>query len=160
MSLLTPTPSGVSTIYGQWAVHITIAQGAGGKVFSATNSRGELVAVKRLSAKVSTTRTIKRERRSLERLTALSKEHSFSGIIRLIEVIDVGGAMSPDKDYIFVPSPLCQTTLDQYIQSEKRQLGGTFSIRPWRFSIQFYKACTFFTAIAGCMAISSQRISD
>lgn len=126
-SLLTPTPSGVTTVYGQWVVHTAIAQGAGGKVFSATNSRGKLVAVKRLSVKVSTKRTIEREIASLEQLTALSNEHSFSGIIRLIEVIDVGGATSPDKDYIFVLSPLCQTTLDQYIRNEKRRLGTNIS---------------------------------
>ncbi|KAH8696776.1 kinase-like domain-containing protein [Phaeosphaeriaceae sp. PMI808] len=126
-SALTPTPSGASTVYGQWTVHVAIAQGTCGKVFSATNSRGKLVAVKRLSAKVSTARTIERERRSLERLTALSNEQNFSRIVKLIEVIDVGGATSPDKDYVFVLSPLCQSTLDQYIKSEKQRLGGNIS---------------------------------
>ncbi|KAH8695850.1 hypothetical protein GQ44DRAFT_832551 [Phaeosphaeriaceae sp. PMI808] len=128
-SALTPTPSGPSTVYGQWTVHVVIAQGSGGKVFSASNSYGKLVAVKRLSATISAKAAIEKEERALKSVTAVSDKHNFDGIIKLIEVIDVGGEKSPDKDCIFVLGPLCKSTLHAYIgdAKERQRLGADIS---------------------------------
>jgi serine/threonine protein kinase len=91
---LTPTPKMQSRTLGEWTIGSSLGRGTFGKVYSATNSKGGLVAIKIVDRNSRTEGEVEREIKVMDELTKLVKSQGIkesSPILCLQEVIYTGG---------------------------------------------------------------------
>jgi hypothetical protein len=90
---LTPTPAGTFRTFGSWTVGPSLGKGTYGRVFSATNSKGEIVAIKVVERGQRTVRQVNREIHVLQELQKLSEVNKGdrNRVVRLKESIFQNG---------------------------------------------------------------------
>lgn len=86
---LTPTPSTTFRTFGNWTISNSLGKGTYGKVFSATNSKGEVVAIKVVDRSQRTIQQVNSEIQVLKELQGLSEanEGDRNRVVRLNETI-------------------------------------------------------------------------
>lgn len=89
---LTPTPQSQSRTLGEWTICSSLGRGTFGKVYSATNAKGQLVAIKIVDRTSRTKREVEREIKVMGELTKLAKSQGQSdSILCLLDVIYTNG---------------------------------------------------------------------
>lgn len=113
----TPTPARVRSRIGQWTVSKQLGRGAHGKVYSATNSAGSVVAIKTMSH---TTRA-RNIAVTLEKITSLAVVDNCIHVLRLLETIPTlsphASTNTPTHEVNFVLQPAVAYTLSEYSSS-------------------------------------------
>ncbi|KAI1977923.1 hypothetical protein LOZ53_003418 [Ophidiomyces ophidiicola] len=91
---LTPTPSTSLQDFGHWTLMASLGSGTYGKVFSGTNSKGEIVAVKIITRDTKNVQELSRGIKALREIQNLPEIHAGdnSRILHLREVIYQDGA--------------------------------------------------------------------
>ncbi|KAI0543636.1 kinase-like domain-containing protein [Xylaria curta] len=111
-----PTPYRVKRTIGQWTLNAPLGKGSFGRVYLASNSKNEVVAVKFMqrNSNPGSARAIENEISTCQRLTAaLAQELGNSGrVVQLKEMFDLG----------LVLEPMTPLTLDKLIGN--RTMGG------------------------------------
>lgn len=89
---LTPTPAETSRTLGAWSILKPLGRGAQGRVFSASNTKGEIVAIKIVERSRKTISQVNSEIQVLEELQKLSEIHEGDRkrVLRLREAIFQG----------------------------------------------------------------------
>ena len=112
MYSLTPTPSAQTRTLGEWTLCSNLDFGTFGKVYSATNSKGRLVAIKVVNRTSCTAQEVQRETKVLRQLTDLARAEAVDQrphVLWLMEVIYTGptgsevfqGGQFEDVAYVF-----------------------------------------------------------
>jgi len=88
---LTPTPAGKPWVFGDWTIIQSLGQGSSGRVYSATNSKSQLVAIKFIEGSRRTAR-VQVEVQTHRQLTELAKTGNNGGrLLQLLEVVYQNG---------------------------------------------------------------------
>ncbi|KAK2873806.1 hypothetical protein FQN49_002052 [Arthroderma sp. PD_2] len=120
---ITPTPSRTFRCFGQWTMSNSLGKGAYGKVSSATNSKGEVVAIKVVVRRQWSVRQICEEIRILQEIQKLSEVHEGDRerVVRLKEAIYQNGeeAYTPSvfEEVALVLEPAVSATFANIISS-------------------------------------------
>ncbi|KAI9682560.1 MAG: hypothetical protein M1822_006858 [Bathelium mastoideum] len=119
--VLTPTPSGQARVIGQWTLGISLGKGSFGRVFAATNSKSELVAIKIIEWSKKRTQA-NDEIRVLEHLQNLSNYKDFEGrLVHLKDIIYQNGEgnyhSTAFQEIALVLEPACTRTFENLISN-------------------------------------------
>ena len=115
-----PTPRRDTRAIGQWTLGGPLGKGSAGKVFLASNSKNQVVAVKIMERNSKSAGAVDTEIARCRDLTALAHERDDNGgIVRLKETIDPGEETSSFStafdDVALVLEPMTPQTLDDLV---------------------------------------------
>ncbi|KAH5618102.1 hypothetical protein HBI23_248450 [Parastagonospora nodorum] len=117
----TPTPGRAESRIGQWTVSKQLGRGAHGKVYSATNSDGGVVAIKTMSH----TKRAEKIAETLANITRLAKADGCIHVLYLLETIPTvslhASTNTPTPEVNFVLQPAVAFTLSEYSSSSSIQ---------------------------------------
>ncbi|KAF2007159.1 kinase-like protein [Amniculicola lignicola CBS 123094] len=132
---LTPIPAQQTQSIGRWTLAKELGKGVAGKVYSATNSSGTVVAIKVVERNKKSAEAIQREINTLKVLTQEAKEVGCRNIILLEEVIgDVASnAALVFQDISLVFTPAAYYTMETVIASNE----------PFKRRMQFFQQLLF-----------------
>ena len=130
ISSITPTPTGRPRIFGGWTLGRSLGRGGFGKVYTATNSRNEIAAIKVQERVSKTAYQIGQEVRVLRSLKELSEREDDEGrLVRLRDVIyenETGEHTSTKfEDVAFVLEPAVENDFTDLINIAARQRSQT-----------------------------------
>ncbi|KAF1999186.1 kinase-like protein [Amniculicola lignicola CBS 123094] len=115
---MTPTPHALLRTIGQWALGKNLGKGAAGKVYSAVNDRGEVVAIKHVSNTRRTAQSVSDEVQTLRSLTHEARQADYKHILALKELLpdNIEQNLTTDtfQDVYMVLTPACPRTLADY----------------------------------------------
>ena len=121
-----PTPQQATRTIGQWTLSDSLGKGTAGRVFLASNSKNEVVAVKIMEFNSRSAKSVRKEISQFQKLKALAEECDDSGrLVRLKEMIGSTERTSlPDsafEDVALVLEPMTPQILEYIIG--KRSMG-------------------------------------
>ena len=117
-----PTPQRSTRTFGQWTLSDALGKGTAGRVFLASNSKNEVVAVKIMERNSKSATKINNEITRYHQLTDLAEMHNDGGrVVRLKQVIDPReGSSSPSnsfEDVALVLEPMTPQILEDLIRT-------------------------------------------
>jgi serine/threonine protein kinase len=120
---LTPTPAQQTQSIGQWTLSKELGKGGAGKVYPATNSSGDVVAIKVVERNKMSTAAVRTEINNMKSLTREAKKDACMRISLLEEVI---GDMTSEitvtfRDIALVLKPAAYHTMGSIITSNQPQ---------------------------------------
>lgn len=123
---LTPTPAGQARTIGSWTFNASLGRGAFGKVFTATNSRNHVVAIKIVERNSKTANEVEHEIQVLQDLKRLAETENDEGrLVRLRETIYQDGKQeyksASFEDVALVFEPAAESDFTQLIDTAANQ---------------------------------------
>ncbi len=123
-----PTPLSQTRTIGPWTLGDPLGKGAVGRVYLASNTQNEVVAIKVVERNTRTVRSVGREIDVLRRLTLLAQEHGEEGrLVRLKDALYPRGVAefnsgSTDFDEVaLVLEPMTPRTFDHLIANDSNR---------------------------------------
>ena len=123
-----PTPLSQTRTIGPWTLGEALGKGAVGRVYFASNTQNEIVAIKVVERNKKTVRSVDREIDVLRRLTSLAQEHGEEGrIVRLKETLYPKGVAEFDsgstifEEVALVLEPMTPGTFDHLIANDSNR---------------------------------------
>ena len=117
-TFLMPTPQQNTRTIGQWTLSDPLGKGTSGRVFLASNSKNETVAIKMIEYTSRTAETVNREIAQCEKLTALARtQNAGERLVHLTEVIREQRSSSGAafEDVALVLEPMTPQVLDRIV---------------------------------------------
>jgi len=109
---LTPTPAGKPWVFGDWTIIQSLGKGSFGRVYSATDFKSQLVAIKFIEGSQKTAK-VQNEVQTHQQLTELAETRDDKGrLLRLLEVIYQNGT----TDVALILQPVAYMTFAKLVR--------------------------------------------
>jgi len=116
---LAPTPIGKPWVFGSWTIDHSLGKGASGRVYRATDVKGQIAVLKFVERHLAKTGSIEKEIRTLQSLTRLAqKEDSEGRLLLLRDVIRHNGHVGAKwEDVALVLQPVADETMQMLVEA-------------------------------------------
>jgi hypothetical protein len=138
---ITPAPPLLPRIIGEWTLNMNLGRGATGKVYSAANDLGDVVAIKHVDNTKRTAKSVSEEVKTLRTLTEEARQANHKHIIQLKELLPDSISqhlfIGSFQDLYMVLTPACPRTLADYDPAKSTDDNCVLFLRDSLLALQF-----------------------